>query len=273
MSVKPEAQKAQRSEVWDFVKVVLQAILLAMVVRIFFYQPFNIPSGSMENTLLVGDYLFVSKLSYGYSRYSFPREVDVTVLGNRIHFMLPFAPDFAGRVLASDPQRGDVAVFRLPRDNETDYIKRVIGLPGDKIQMQNGVLYINGQPVPKVRVEDYLEHDPYGHERHIPRYQETLPNGLNYFVLDRDPNGPLDNTAVYEVPPAHYFMMGDNRDNSSDSRVQSNVGYVPIENFIGKARLIFFSAEYDEREHWTTYFKFWEWPWRFRWSRFFNIVR
>jgi signal peptidase I len=275
MSVDREARKSARSETWDFAKVVVQAVALAMVVRVFFYQPFNIPSGSMESTLLVGDYLFVSKLSYGYSKYSFPREVDFQFLGWHVNFPIPFAPDFSGRALAfgNEPQRGDVAVFRLPRDNETDYIKRVIGLPGDTVQMIHGVLYINGEAIPKEPAGFWTV--PYGHDagRRIPRFRETLPNGVSYFVLDRTQNGALDTTPVFTVPPGHYFMMGDNRDNSSDSRDPGGgVGMVPAENFIGKARIIFFSAQYEQREHWTAALKFWEWPWRFRWSRFFDIV-
>jgi signal peptidase I len=252
MSIGTKATKSSWSET---VIIVIEALAIAMFVRIFFYQPFNIPSGSMKETLLVGDYLFVSKLSYGYSKYSFP-----------------FSPDlFSGRIFSSPPKRGDVAVFKLPRDHTTDYIKRVIGLPGDEIQMKNGQLFINGEAVPKVRDGSFTTWED-GRERTIPVYDETLPNGVTYQVLDSDPNGPYDNTGVYKVPAGHYFMMGDNRDNSTDSRVQSAVGYVPLENFIGRAEIIFFSAKVDEPgafQWWTP----WKWPFDIRWDRFFHLVR
>src|SRR5215510_7190290 len=161
MSVEAENREA-RSGVRDTVRVIIHALILALIVRIFLFQPFNIPSGSMIPTLLVGDYLFVSKYSYGYSRYSFPFGLNL----------------FPGRIWSKDPERGDVVVFKLPRDNETDYIKRVIGLPGDEIQMVRGVLNINGKPVPKVRIDDYVVTEPSGEHRHIPRFEETLPNGV-----------------------------------------------------------------------------------------------
>lgn len=212
---------------WETLKILVHALLIAMVVRVFFYQPFNIPSGSMKSTLLIGDYLFVSKLSYGYSRYSFPWGL----------------PPFSGRVIASQPKRGDVAVFKLPRDNSTDYIKRIVGMPGDVIQMRQGVLFINGQAVPKRRVDTFADIDEDGIRRNIARFEETLPNGVKYYVLDAEPNGPYDNVGPYTVPAGHYFMMGDNRDNSTDSRAQFHVGYVPYENLVGRADIIFFSID------------------------------
>ena len=236
----------------EVLKVVLQALAIAFVVRLFFFQPFSIPSGSMENTLLVGDYIFVSKYSYGYSRYSF--------------WPLEYFPPH-GRILSGEPQRGDVIVFRYPSDTSKDYIKRLVGLPGDQIQMMEGVLYINGTPVPKVRVADYVESNWQGMPHGVPRYEETLPNGVKYFVLDRDPHGSLDTTGVFTVPPGSYFMMGDNRDNSSDSRdPNGGVGYVPAENLIGRAQVIFFSCDG------CTVWRPWEWPVRIRWSRFFKLV-
>jgi signal peptidase I len=250
MSVEAE-ETQEKSGVKDTVRVVIHALILALLVRVFLFQPFNIPSGSMIPTLLVGDYLFVSKYSYGYSRYSFPLGPDL----------------FSGRIWAKEPERGDVVVFKLPRDNETDYIKRVIGLPGDEIQMIHGVLHINGEAVKKERVEDFVMRDPSGRERHMSRYMETLPNGVIYPVLDLVNEGIGDNTDVYKVPEGHFFMMGDNRDNSTDSRFLSEVGYVPFENLVGRAQIIFFSIDED-----ASFWQIWKWPTDVRWSRFLQLV-
>lgn len=155
-------QEKQESGYSEFFRVALQALLIALVIRTFLFQPFNIPSGSMKATLLVGDYLFVSKYSYGYSRYSFPFGI------------IPFS----GRILSGAPERGDVVVFKLPKDNSTDYIKRVIGLPGDKIQMIGGVLNINGKPIKRERISDWVSNDPEGRGKPVKRWRETLPNGV-----------------------------------------------------------------------------------------------
>ncbi|MGD0189181.1 MAG: signal peptidase I [Rhizomicrobium sp.] len=237
------------------VKTVVYALLIALVIRTFFFQPFSIPSGSMENTLLVGDYLFVEKFAYGYSKYS---------------FVFDFPP-FHGRTLGLfgyEPHRGDVVVFRFPPDPSVDFIKRVIGLPGDTVQMINGQLWLNGKAIPKVRVADYVETDEFGGESHVKRYRETLPSGKSYYVLDRMESGPGDNTQLYTVPAGHYFMMGDNRDNSADSRREvGSVGFVPAENLVGKAEFIFFSVGGDE-----SWWKFWYWPWEIRYGRMFTLI-
>jgi signal peptidase I len=223
MRVTTAEQKRKEGGFAETVRVVIHALIIAVVIRTFLFQPFNIPSGSMMATLLIGDYLFVSKYTYGYSRYSFP-----------------FSPPlFSGRIFGSGPERGDVVVFRLPTDDSTDYIKRVIGLPGDRIQMINGVLQINGQPVPKERAEDYVGTDDGPGVKRIRRYKETLPNGVVYHTLDLSENSYYDNTQVYTVPPNHYFMMGDNRDNSEDSRFW---GFVPATYVKGQALFIYFST-------------------------------
>ncbi|MDF2117047.1 signal peptidase I [Roseiarcaceae bacterium H3SJ34-1] len=250
------AKKAEETGIGETIKVVIEALLIAIVVRTLLFQPFNIPSGSLIPTLLIGDYLFVSKYSYGYSKHS-----------------LPFSPDvFSGRILASDPKRGDIAVFKLPRDGSTDYIKRVIGLPGDRVQMIEGKLFINGTLVPRQAVPKIHTKDAFGRDSEVPTYKETLPNGVSYTIIERDGDtGFYDNTPVYTVPPGNYFMMGDNRDNSTDSRVSANdggVGYVPFENFVGRAEIIFFSVEEGEAA-----WQFWRWPWSVRWNRIFMPVR
>jgi signal peptidase I len=245
------SKKKSSGGIVDTIKTVVYAVLIALVVRTVAYEPFNIPSGSMIPTLLVGDYLFVSKFSYGYSRFSLP-------------FGLPL---FSGRIFFHPPERGDVVVFKLPTDTSVDYIKRVIGLPGDTIQMKEGELYINNQEVPRKRIEDYLYQEDDGAMIPMRQYIETLPNGRQHRIIKIGDDGPLDNTQQYHVPPGDYFMMGDNRDNSQDSRVLSAVGYVPAENLIGKAQFIFFSTDGTAR-----LWEFWKWPFAIRYNRLFKGI-
>ncbi len=231
-------------------KTVVYAVLFAVVVRTFLFEPFNIPSGSMIPTLLVGDYLFVSKYSYGYSKHS-----------------LPFSPPiFKGRLFGSQPERGDVAVFKLPLDNKTDYIKRIIGLPGDRIQVIAGVLHINGDPVKRRRIGDFTGDRPGA--RAAVQYLETLPGGRVHKLIETQGDfGQLDNTPIYTVPKDHFFAMGDNRDSSLDSRVQDRVGFVPAENLVGRAEFLFFSTNGAAR-----IWEVWKWPISIRYRRLFNGI-
>lgn len=233
----------------ELIKTVVYAVLIALVVRTFAYEPFSIPSGSMIPTLLVGDYLFVSKFSYGYSRYSLP-------LG---------LPLISGRVLDTPPERGDVVVFKLPTDNATDYIKRIIGLPGDRIQLIKGILHINDKPVERLEAGTYEVTGSFGNMRHFQRYVEVLPGGRRHFIIEDGDDSPFDNTDVYNVPEGHYFAMGDNRDNSRDSRFRNEVGFIPYENLVGRAEFIFFSVD---GEVW----KVWEWPNTLRVGRIFDSI-
>lgn len=234
----------------DTIKTVVYAVLIALAVRTFAYEPFNIPSGSMIPTLRVGDYIFVSKFSYGYSRYSLP-------------FNLPL---FSGRIFFHPPRRGDVAVFALPRNPSVDYIKRIIGLPGDSIQVTDGQLYINGKLVPRKQIGDYMYHEG-GSIFPLRQYIETLPDGVKHRILKINNQGFMNNTQVYHVPKGDYFMMGDNRDNSEDSRFLSAVGYVPAKYFIGRAEFVFFSIKGS-----TEWWQVWKWPFDIRYGRLFHGI-
>ena len=240
------------NEFVEIIKTVGFALLIAMVLRIVLFQPFTIPSASMEPNLYEGDYIVVSKWSYGYSKHA-----------------IPFSPPvFKGRILANEPERGDIVVFKLPRDNKTDYIKRLIGLPGDRVQMINNVLYLNGAVVPDV-VLSSDNVDEIG--RSVIQFNETLPGGKTFKAQEFGPGNQLDNTAEFSVPAGYYFMIGDNRDNSLDSREypeNNGVGLVPAENLIGKAEIILFS--------WSPGASLWNpvsWFSKVRPSRFFTVLK
>ncbi|MAE51953.1 MAG: signal peptidase I [Micavibrio sp.] len=241
-----------KEEVSEFAKTILIAVALAMLIRTFMYEPFNIPSGSMKPTLLIGDYLFVNKPAYGYSRYSFP---------------FGLAP-LEGRVWDKPPKQGDVAVFKLPSNTYIDYIKRVIGLPGDTIQMRRGRLYINGNLVPRESLGMKKVWDQYRGEVVMEEFLETLPNGTVHHILEESDDRPLDNTEVFTVPEGHYFMMGDNRDNSVDSRAPNGVGFVPAVNLVGEADFIFYSTN-----GYAKIYEVWKWPWTIRFNRIFDTIK
>ena len=246
-------RKKEKGGIGDTVRTLVYAILIAVAIRTVAYEPFNIPSGSMRPTLLVGDYLFVSKFSYGYSKYSLP-------------FSLPL---FSGRIIGRAPERGDVVVFKTPADNATDFIKRVIGVPGDRVQVRGGVVFVNDQAIERQRIEDFLLEGRNGSVVRIPQYLETMQNSAQYLTLDEGQRS-ADNTRVFTVTEGHYFVMGDNRDNSADSRfaVPTGVGLVPAENLVGRAEILFFST--NGRAH---FWEIWRWPAATRFARIFQSVR
>ena len=241
-----------KKKIIDNIKTLFYALLIALFIRSFFFQPFYIPSSSMEPNLLIGDRLFVSKYSYGYSQHSFP-----------------FSPKiFTGRILKKTPKRGDVVVFKTPADNRTDYIKRLIGLPGDKVQIINKDLYLNGIKIEKKQVETSLNINCGGEILKVDVYEETLPNGTKYLAVYRK-DGTMINSDVFIVPNDHYFFLGDNRDCSKDSRFLSSVGYVNFNNLVGKARIIFFSSNKKK----GSFFKFWNWNQIVRKDRLFKKIQ
>ena len=252
---KSAPSKGEANEWLEIIKTIVYALLIALVLRVLLFQPFTIPSASMEPNLFEGDYIIVSKYSYGYSRHSTP---------------ISLPPSFSGRLLGHEPTRGDIIVFKLPRDNKTDYIKRLIGLPGDRIQVKQGVVYINDKPVVRKPMAPGTEDMGYGVLRPVQRFQETLPNGVSYLTNSYGPDGDVDNTGVYVVPEGHYFMMGDNRDNSLDSRFpeEVGVGYVPAENLEGRAQIVLLSWKPG-----ASIFKPWTWLLNARPSRFFHMLR
>jgi signal peptidase I len=247
-----QAIEKEKNYPWnEHLRTILLAVLLAVIFRSCAYEPFHIPSGSMKSNLLVGDYLFVSKYSYGYSRYSFP-------------FGLPL---FTGRILEEKPKRGDVIVFRLPSNPRIDYIKRLIGLPGDTVQVTEGIVYVNGKALPREPLDMYVDDEYPNNVKSIPRLVETLPEGKRIEILKERVNGVADSTMIYTVPKDHYFFMGDNRDNSRDSRFLYEVGYVPEENLVGRADIIFFSV--DGSAEWINPFS---WFKAMRFNRFLKFI-
>ncbi len=249
-SLQPSSGSSAADEFIEIVKTIAYALGIALVLRVLLFQPFTIPSGSMIPNLAVGDYIIVTKYSYGYSRHS-----------------IPFSPPiFKGRILARQPHRGDIVVFKDTKDNRTDYIKRLIGLPGDRIQVADGVVYLNNKALPQkvLPVENNSEYTG------VTKMEETLPNGRHYITQDTWPNGQTDNTGVYLVPQGYYFFMGDNRDNSADSRVpqvEGGVGFVPAENLVGRARIILFSWDGAKLYNPLTWFT------KARLSRFFHSLK
>jgi signal peptidase I len=245
----------QKTGGWlDNGKTIIYAGLIAVGIRTIAFEPFNIPSGSMIPTLLVGDYLFVSKYSYGYSRYS-----------------LPFSPNlFSGRIFGRTPARGDVVVFKNMHDDYVDYIKRIVGLPGDRIQVKGGTLYVNGEPAIRKPLGDVLAVDEGGSAMAEKEYQEKLPGGPEHLIAKMTDEGPQNNTQEYVVPPGDLFAMGDNRDNSLDSRFMDGrgVGFLPIDNLVGRAEFIFFSVDAS-----APWWQIWEWPFEIRWSRLLSAIR
>jgi signal peptidase I len=243
------------SELVEIIKTIFWALLIALVLRVIFFQPFTIPSASMEPNLYEGDYIIVSKFSYGYSHHS-----------------IPFSPPvFKGRILEKKAERGDIVVFKLPSDNRTDYVKRVIGVAGDRIQMKGGLLWVNDKLVPRQVLSPVREDVGGGYIRDVARFEERLETGRSFATQDFGTDGELDNTETFVVPEGHYFMMGDNRDNSLDSRVNpavGGVGMVPAENLVGRAQIILLSWKPE-----ASIFKPWTWVLDARLSRFFKVLK
>ena len=241
-----------KNKIIENIKTLIYALIIALIIRSFLFQPFYIPSSSMEPGLQIGDRLFVSKYSYGYSRHSFP-----------------FSPNFTSkRIFKKKPQAGDVIVFKTPADNRTDYIKRLIAVSGDSVQFINGSLYINNKKVSRKLINLSKSINCGDDVFDVVAYEETLENGNKYVAVYRK-NGTLQNSDLFRVPEDHYFFMGDNRDCSKDSRFLSSVGYVNLNNFVGKAKVIFFSNDKEK----GNFFQFWKWKNSIRMERFFNKIK
>ena len=242
--------KTKKNSFFSNFKSILIAIFIALIIRSFIFEPFNIPSGSMKPNLLVGDFIFVSKYSYGFSKHSLP-------------FSIPLIP---GKIFSNSPERGDVVVFKTPENNRTDYIKRVIGLPGDKILIKNGIIFINGSEIFRKKLNDFIDTDNKTINKRVRMYNEYFFN-KEINILDITDNGIADNTQLFNVPENHFFVMGDNRDNSQDSRFISTVGFIPYENLVGKAQFIFFSLEN------ARFLQIWKWPNSIRYERIFQKIQ
>ena len=242
--------KSKKNSFFGNLKSILIAIFIALLIRSFIFEPFNIPSGSMKPNLLVGDFIFVSKYSYGFSKHSLP-------------FSIPLIP---GKIFSKTPERGDVVVFKTPENNRTDYIKRVIGLPGDKIEIKNGIIFINGSEILRKKLNDFIDTDNKTTNKRVRMYKEYFFN-KEINILDITDNGIADNTQLFNVPENHFFVMGDNRDNSQDSRFISTVGFIPYENLVGKAQFIFFSLEN------ARFLQIWKWPNSIRYERIFQKIQ
>ena len=242
--------KSKKNSFFGNLKSIFIAIFIALLIRSFIFEPFNIPSGSMKPNLLVGDFIFVSKYSYGFSKHSLP-------------FSIPLIP---GKIFSNTPERGDVVVFKTPENNRTDYIKRVIGLPGDKIEIKNGIIFINGSEIFRKKLNDFIDTDNKTSNKRVRMYNEYFFN-KEINILDITDNGIADNTQLFNVPENHFFVMGDNRDNSQDSRFISTVGFIPYENLVGKAQFIFFSLEN------ARFLQIWKWPNSIRYERIFQKIQ
>ena len=242
--------KKYKNSLISNLKSISLAVLIALIIRSFFAEPFNIPSGSMKPNLLVGDFIFVSKWSYGFSKHSLP-------------FSIPLIPK---KIFSKLPERGDIVVFKTPEDNRTDYIKRVIGLPGDRIQIIDGKIIINDNLILRKRLNDFIDTDKNSSIKRIRKYKEYFFD-KEIEVLDIMDQSIVDNTNIYNVPGGHFFVMGDNRDNSQDSRFTNIVGYIPIENLIGKAQFVFFSLENSR------FLELWKWPKAIRTKRLFMQIQ
>ncbi len=242
--------KSKNKNFFSNLKSILIAIFIALIIRSFIFEPFNIPSGSMKPNLLVGDFIFVSKYSYGFSKHSLPLSL----------------PLITGKIFSNTPERGDVVVFKTPENNRTDYIKRVIGLPGDKIKIKNGIIFINGSEILRKKLNDFIDTDNNTSNKRVRMYNEYFFN-KEINILDITDNGLADNTQLFNVPENHFFVMGDNRDNSQDSRFTNTVGFIPYENLVGKAQFIFFSLEN------ARFLQIWKWPSSIRYERIFQKIQ
>ena len=242
--------KTKKYNFFSNIKSILIAIFIALLIRSFIFEPFNIPSGSMKPNLLVGDFIFVSKYSYGFSKHSLP-------------FSIPLIP---GKIFSNTPERGDVVVFKTPENNRTDYIKRVIGLPGDKIEINNGIIFINESEILRKKLNDFIDTDIKSSNKRVRMYNEYFFN-KEINILDITDKGIADNTQLFNVPENHFFVMGDNRDNSQDSRFINTVGFIPYENLVGKAQFIFFSLEN------ARFLQIWKWPNSIRYERIFQKIQ